>query len=169
MDSGMSTRISKKGWLSCFCKEKVNNGRRNYDETLYPSEKHPDLYICNHWEKITRKSITAKLSGIYEYMSVIINFLLRLGFVTFCELFVPFCDVSEKQEFINNRIWFLLFLQLGVMLLFASWNSRELADIKWFGGIYTDFNRYWFKDVGQFFVSTMIKNAFWPFIEFFLL
>jgi hypothetical protein len=59
----MSQRVSKKGWLSCFCKEKVNNDHKNYDETLYPSEKYPDNYICSHWEMVTNTSFTATLSS----------------------------------------------------------------------------------------------------------
>jgi hypothetical protein len=58
--------------------------------------------------------------------------------------FVPFESISGKQAFINFWMWLLLFLQLGVMLVFASWNSREVGSMKWFGGIYTDINKNWF-------------------------
>jgi len=33
-------------------------------------------------------------------------------------------------------------------------------------GIYTDFNSYWFKDIGYIMIYDMVFNVFWPLIEF---
>ena len=54
--------------------------------------------------------------------------------------------------------------------MLAPWDSRD-SNIPmtqaFFGGIYTDINAYWFNDVGNLIVSTMLFNAYYPIIEFF--
>jgi hypothetical protein len=64
---------------------------------------------------------------------------------------------------------------MGLMYWLTTWNAREMdtgssisgsfmADH--FVGIYTDFNAFWFKDCGNFFVKAMFVNGLWPFFEF---
>jgi hypothetical protein len=68
---------------------------------------------------------------------------------------------------------------MGILYWLATWNAREIDDANeekkdfgkgfwsiYFGGIYTDFNSYWFKDVGAFLIQAMLFNSAWPLIEF---
>ena len=67
-------------------------------------------------------------------------------------------------------IFYINLLNYGLVYILAPWDSREtnLPLIKrMFSGLYTDFNAFWFNDVGSFIVSTMVFNMFYPMIEFF--
>jgi hypothetical protein len=85
---------------------------------------------------------------------------------------VPEYNEDKKQKILTRFAFILLYLQLGCMYALTTWNAREMdrgnggfmADH--FVGIYTDFNAYWFADVGKFFVKAMFINGLWPFIEF---
>lgn len=58
----------------------------------------------------------------------------------------------------------------GAVYMLAPWDSRDSKipmTQAFFGGIYTDINAYWFNDVGNLIVSTMLFNAYYPIIEFF--
>jgi len=55
--------------------------------------------------------------------------------------------------------------------LLAPWSAREYDNqgLNWlFSGIYTDFNPFWFSDVGYTVQYNMIYNIFWPIMEFFM-
>ena len=72
------------------------------------------------------------------------------------------------MDFVKQGVFYLLFMQLGIMITLATWNAREVNSLvvnRLFGGLYTDFNREWFADVGYIIQRTMFYNAFWPMIE----
>ena len=52
------------------------------------------------------------------------------------------------------------------MVFFASISLREMDTKYDYGGIYTDFNPYWFKDMGYYAIYNMVFNALWPLVEF---
>jgi hypothetical protein len=61
------------------------------------------------------------------------------------------------------------FLQTGFILTLASLNGREVEGLmtKLFAGIYTDFNMFWFADIGAIIIGTMTVNTIFPVIEWF--
>jgi hypothetical protein len=62
-----------------------------------------------------------------------------------------FEDETSRFNYINKRVFYFFFIQLGVMITLATWNAREYGSHRVnrvFGGIYTDFNKDWFDDVG---------------------
>ena len=53
----------------------------------------------------------------------------------------------------------------------ASLDSRQssIQFVKdFFGGLYPDYNAFWFNDVGVIIVETMMFNMLYPLIEFFI-
>jgi len=41
---------------------------------------------------------------------------------------------------------------------------RETIEEEAYRGIYTDFNKSWFSDVGEIIVGSMLLGIFWPFM-----
>lgn len=71
--------------------------------------------------------------------------------------------------FVMLAIFYMNLLNYGLVYMLAPWDSREskLPGVeKIFGGMYTDFNAYWFNDVGDLIVGTMVFNMYYPILEF---
>jgi hypothetical protein len=67
-------------------------------------------------------------------------------------------------------IYIYTFFNTGVILLFVNANITESGlPLPFFrDGKYPDFNGYWYKDVGNNMVSTMLVIMIFPLIEFFM-
>lgn len=127
--------------------------------------------ICTVWDGYANSVVTANFIPL---AITLINLAIR-SIVTFVAEYVRKETNMEKISFMRNWIFLLLFLQLGVMVAFAAVSLREFEDTKFiknfFGGIYTDFNDAWFKDVGTLILDSMILNMVMPiftFIQFYM-
>jgi hypothetical protein len=87
--------------------------------------------------------------------------------------YIVFLNESNKAHFITNYVFTFSFLQTGLILTLASLNGREMYEdgsglmTKLFSGIYTDFNMFWFADIGAVILGTMQVNTIFPVIEWF--
>jgi hypothetical protein len=87
--------------------------------------------------------------------------------------YIVFYNESKQAAFVTNYVFTFSFMQTGFILALASLNGREMhADsdglmTKLFSGIYTDFNMFWFVDIGAVILSTMQINAVFPVVEWF--
>ena len=107
---------------------------------------------------------------ILPIMIVVLNSGLRYIYIAVAQK-LHFDSETLRTNWIKQRIFFLLTLQLGLMICLSTLNLREFDSSlinTLFGGIYTDFNSDWFNDVGNLIVYAMLFNAVWPVIEFFL-
>ena len=74
-------------------------------------------------------------------------------------------------NWIMLQIFYMNCVNYSLIFMFASWDSREssIPLVKdFFGGLYPDYNAFWFNDVGVIIVETMFFNMLYPLIEFFL-
>ena len=106
----------------------------------------------------------------FSYMIVILSYVIRFFFIWVAGK-VRFFSKTKETIFIMISVFWIYFLNYGIVYLFASWDSRHwiLNFInKLFEGLYPDFTALWFNDVGRLLVAIMISNMYWPPLEFFL-
>ena len=85
-------------------------------------------------------------------------------------MWIGFTSLTLEIEFIKNSIFYIYFLNSGILYVLAPWDSRELnipIINTLFRGVYTDLNANWFDDIGASIASTMLFNLMYPPIEFF--
>ena len=71
-------------------------------------------------------------------------------------IIAPF-NISNKQEKYIDSHQFVPFAEMGISTGFFSWVAQ---------GIYTDFNEYWFRDIGALVISSYSILVIFPPIEF---
>lgn len=96
--------------------------------------------------------------------------MLRLLFM-WMATYIGYYNQSELIKFIKNSVFYIQFFNTGLLLLLASWDSREVNSgftNTFFNGLYTDYNSYWFQDIGKTIYGAMVTNIMWPVFEFFM-
>jgi hypothetical protein len=82
--------------------------------------------------------------------------------------YIGFKSESSKADFIKTTVFYAAFFYTGLQSFVASINFRSIEASSGSKGIYTDFNSYWFKDIGFIMIYNMVYNVFWPIMEFFI-
>ena len=126
--------------------------------------------LCEKWHDLTQASIQYVISSLVSTMIVIMNFSVRLLFMTLAS-HVGFSNESVKASFITFGVFYTTFFQTGLLCVIASLDLREKRAgffNELFSGVYTDLNAGWFKDIGYIIVYNCCFNAIWPIIEFFM-
>ena len=80
-----------------------------------------------------------------------------------------FRSVTDETIWVTIAIYYMSIFNYGIVYLAAPWDSRDSNSTllkAFFGGIYPEFNAFWFNDIGTMVISTMIFNAIYPVIEF---
>ena len=82
---------------------------------------------------------------------------------------VRFFSLTKETKFVMLSVFWITFINYGVIYLASSWDNRYSNSRFWdklFSGLYPDFNALWFNDIGVLVTSIMISNMYWPLIEF---
>ena len=82
---------------------------------------------------------------------------------------IRFGNLTRETNFIMLTIFYMNLVNYYFVYLFSAWDSSDTSITilrSLFGGLYQDYNAYWFNDVGPLIVSTMVFNMFYPAIEF---
>lgn len=109
------------------------------------------------------------LEQTFNYLVVILSFVVRTFFIWIAEK-VRFMSLTKETLFAMISVFYITFLNYGVIYLAASWDNRNALtggffdDV--FDGLYPDFNALWFNDVGVLIVAIMVSNMYWPPLEF---
>jgi len=109
------------------------------------------------------------LASGFSYLVVINAYLLRLVLI-FCARKLRFTNLTEETNWIMLAIFYMNVFNYGFVYLWAPWDSRNVnipVVQSFFGGVYTDYNAFWFNDVGAMVCSTMLANMYYPALEFF--
>jgi len=105
----------------------------------------------------------------YAQIISMTNFFIRFVWMYMAQ-WIGFTSVTLEIEFIKNSVFYLYFLNSGLLYILAPWDSREL-DLpiirSLFQGVYTDYNANWFQDIGLTIAATAFFNLYYPVIEFF--
>ena len=95
--------------------------------------------------------------------------MIRTFFIWIAEK-IRFFSITNETRFVMLSVFYITFLNYGVIYLFASWDNREATPNSFwdnmFNGLYEDFNALWFNDIGVLIVQIMISNMYWPPLEF---
>ena len=171
----MNNVISRNGALYCFCENEIKNsgGDRfqtytfSYTSPGFPHDMTVEAPICKKYY-MYMTGFGYILEEAFSYLIVIMSYVVRSFFIWIAEK-IRFISLTEETRFVMLSVFFITFLNYGVIYLFASWDNRN-AHFKFvdnlFEGLYPDFNALWFNDVGVLVVQIMIANMYWPPLEF---
>jgi hypothetical protein len=82
--------------------------------------------------------------------------------------FMYFGTTSKAHRFVKTSVFWATFFQTGLICILAFISIDFQSSFFSPGGIYNDFNAYYFLDAGKFMVSTFVSQMMFPVVEFFL-
>ena len=107
---------------------------------------------------------------MYDYLVVLVSFSIR-NIMILLSSYIGFFSRTKETKFIMFSVFSITFINYGVIQFAASWDFRKKDTgliAVFFQGLYPDFNRLWFNDVGSLIISIMLSNMIWPPIEYFI-
>lgn len=110
-----------------------------------------------------------KLMGYILSIAIVIqSFLARYGFIHLSRV-IKFTSNSARMRFIIVCVFSIFFLNYGMLYIIAPLQLEIPIASEFFLGIYSDFNQFWFSDIGYLVIQTSVINAIMPPIEFSLI
>ena len=102
-----------------------------------------------------------------QIMIVAINYILRL-FIIKLIVYIGKDTESEQTRLISNGVFLVQFFNTALLLLLVNANFTEQSPLlgAFFRGQVTDFNSWWFSDIGNTLIGAMTFNIYWPVFEF---
>lgn len=102
----------------------------------------------------------ARMSGyVISLLIVTISTLVRIIFIEIAKI-IKFTSNSQRTRFILVSVFCVLFLYYGVLYLITPM-SLEIPIIGYFCiGVYSDFNQYWFVDIGYQITVVLLLKTF---------
>ncbi len=89
-----------------------------------------------------------KLLGyVISTLIVVQSFLARFGFIHLTKL-IKFTSNSQRMRFIIVSVFCIFFFNYGVMYILGPMELKIPIAGQFLLGIYTDFNQFWFSDIG---------------------
>ena len=88
-------------------------------------------------------------------------------FIVYMTTFIRYRNLTSELIFIKNFVFGAMFFNSGCIILFATFSFPESFKIlnRIFPGIYSNFNSFWFEDVGAEVVTAMLINFAVPCIK----
>ena len=171
----MNNVITRNGALYCFCENEIKNSDNDrfttytftYSDPKFPIDRTEEAPICKkYYQYMTGFGYVLETS--FNYLIVIFSYVVRTFFIWIAEK-IRFMSLTQETRFVMLSVFYITFINYGVLYLFASWDNRH-TNFKMFDnlfeGLYPDFNALWFNDVGVLVVKIMISNMYWPPLEF---
>lgn len=107
-----------------------------------------------------------KLTGYILSIAIVVqSFLARFGFINLSKV-IKFTSNSARLRFIIVCVFSIFFLNYGLLYIIAPLQLEIPIASEFFLGIYSDFNQFWFSDIGYLVIQTSGINAIMPPIEF---
>lgn len=175
----LNNLVSRSGALFCFCEQEVEAALEagedrfkvytfKYTDPLLPYPKSTSAPICKTYY-VYMTGWGYILEQAFNYLVVILSFVVRTFFIWIAEK-VRFMSLTKETLFAMISVFYITFLNYGVIYLAASWDNRNALSGTFvdtlFDGLYPDFNALWFNDVGVLIVAIMVSNMYWPPLEF---
>jgi len=97
-----------------------------------------------------------------------INFVLRLIMMVLIK-YIGYHTESEQTKNIKSSIFIVQFFNTAILLLLTNANTSDVGlGFLPFKGRYPDLTFGWYNDIAPSLITTMLFNAFFPIIEFFI-
>ena len=172
----MNNVISRNGALFCFCEEELKAKVPRDEIYSFPytdmsggisyTEAKP---MCKkYYNYMTGMGLVLQES--FNYLIVGLSFVVRSIILIIVDK-IRFVSLTKETGFAMLAVFWITFINYGVIYLLASWDLRSDSDGWWshmFDGLYPDFNALWFNDVGVLVTAIMVSNMYWPPLEFFM-
>ena len=134
--------------MSCYCLENTKTHPADYIYTIPGSGLTAGVPLCDEWYQLTHGFLPLIISSCVSVLIVVANFLVRLVFLNIADC-IGFKNASDRANFIVKGVFITSFFQTGILPLLAGVDVRGVPVLSsLFQGIYTDFNPYWFGDIG---------------------
>lgn len=89
---------------------------------------------------------------------VIQSFAARFGFIQLTKL-IHFTSISQRMRVIIVSVFAIFYVNYGLIYMIAPFRLNLGFVSTFMVGIYEDFNQFWFSDIGNMVISTMLINA----------
>lgn len=151
--------VSSGAW-QCYCAAAIADGTT--DQTPLNADGEP---ICSVFYTMSLKVLF--WTNALSYIIIILNMVLRET----CIALIGWIGYkTETKKLIRTTLltFYVLFLNTAFLVLLVNANMTEQPISFGLSGPISDFNELWFRTTGNFLVSTMIFNAYYPPLEFFM-
>ena len=153
--------LPSSGALQCFCARELT---ANYDLAMVSSYGHPKkALICSEFQGL-QQEVFLWLNSL-KYFITGVNYILR----TACILLVAWISYpteTEKLEMTTKVTFAVQYFNTAFLLLLVNADLGEQPiTFGLTGGIESDFDKTWFKVIGNTIVGTMIFSAVFPLLE----
>lgn len=157
------------GNLACFCIEQENEGIPSDKEYTYKGE---SKKLCQ--DLLHEKFVADAFGSLMSCNIVIINYFLRLLIIRIVE-WIGKPTVSREMTTTTFFVFISQYINTGLLLPIANAELTHQFDLNFeharvlyilLRGDDPDFNRRWYKSVGQTLLTTMIVNIIAPVVEF---
>lgn len=152
----MNNVISRSGALYCFCEDEIVDRKHskyevyNFDYTDHSGQVSTiSAPICEKYY-IYMTGFGYMLEQSFNYLVVIASFAIRYIILMIVDK-IKFISLTKETEFAMTAVFWITFINYGIIYLICSWDNRHAASGAWnnlFSGLYPDFNALWFNDVG---------------------
>lgn len=102
-----------------------------------------------------------------SYIIIGLNYVLREACIALIN-WIGYSTETKRLERTTMLTFYVLFLNTAFLLLIVNANMTEQPISFGLAGPISDFNSNWFRITGNTLVSTMIFNAYYPILEFFM-
>ena len=158
------------GALICFCQS--YSEKNGVFETISHKFSHPDVVvdgapyedaICSQWGD--EALLQPYFANAVSFIIVFLNYYLRVFIMAMIKR-IGQRTQSRETNMIMVYVFVAQFFNTGISILLINANTNE-AGLKLgiFNGSNPDFDYSWYDNIGSALVSTMLFNAYWPFIE----
>jgi len=121
--------------------------------------------ICQIYQTITYKVLF--WTNMLSYIIIGLNYFLREASIRLIN-WVGYKTETKRLVRTTLVTFYVLFLNTAFLVVLVNANMQEQPFSFGLKGPISDFNSDWFRITGNFMVSTMIFNAYYPVLEFFM-
>ena len=122
--------------------------------------------LCFQWDEQI-KGFNFFVGNSLIYCIILTNYILRETFI-YLTSFVGFLRLSKEASLIKNSVFYVTFFNSSIIMILSSIRLDGRYFNKFFNGLFSDINAYWYMSIGESIVFAMVLNMFYPIIEFFL-
>jgi len=153
--------LPSSGALECFCNAEI---AADYNKAITTAYGHPkNALICSEYLSI-KTEVFLWINSL-KYFITGVNFVLR----TICIALVAWIGYpteTQKLEMTTKVTFFVQYFNTAFLLLLVNADlSEQPFSFGLVGGIESDFDKTWYKLIGNTIVSTMIFSAVFPLME----
>ena len=164
----MNEIVSRQGFETCFCNYMINEQNQKSDQNYNVKDmdgNQIEYPICEaRWTWINNYGWGKFTTYVNSGLIVSYNLSSRLLFIYLAHK-IRFSSVASRTQMIFLSVLVVYFSNYGVLYVFgpSTWYLRDFNS-KRREGVYSDYNAFWFNDIGYQVAFSLVVEAVFPLI-----